>query len=76
MIELPKYGQVVNHIFIIYILNKRIQYILNKRIMGETIGFSPTTGATSKLFAQLNWLPLYYDLKLGSLCLFYAINKL
>ena len=44
--------------------------------MGETIGFSPTIGATSKLFAQLNWLPLYYDLKLGSLCLFYAINKL
>lgn len=43
--------------------------------MGETIGFFPTIGATSK-FAQLNWLPLYYDLKLGSLCLFYAINKL
>lgn len=68
MIELPKYGQVVNH---------RIQIdILNNRRTAETIGFSPAIAATSKSLAQLNWLSLYYDLKLGSLCLCDAINKL
>lgn len=44
--------------------------------MAETIGFSPAIAATSKSLAQLNWLSLYYDLKLGSLCLRDAINKL